>query len=282
MEKLVKSVVITIAALCLVTISQPKDCEASSKTLLTNKIKAKTSEEIKKVFYTDYDYDGSKEAFIITNRSDDAQTLWFSSPKEVKKIATAIIWTGKGRGICKVSKRQKLFLAEGSAGGSGSWSYCFYIKNGRAIQVKKAGEGLGQIKGKDFVIHPSAFDLVVDSTGVSTGHTWKAYYLKWNGKKFVEYVGKKMSLGALKKYKGANVYLKKVNNLGYKIREIYYRKNGIINVNLSKAMQDGIEQQNITFKVKGNKVSLQVNDKEGKNIVEKSSYGGRYNAKGFS
>lgn len=148
--------------------------------------------------------------------------------------------------------------------------------------MKKAGEGLGQIKGKDFVIHPSAFDLVVDSTGVSTGHTWKAYYLKWNGKKFVEYVGKKMSLGALKKYKGTNVYLKKVNNLGYKIGEIYYRKNGIINVNLSKAMQDGIEQQNIIFKVKGNKVSLQVNDKEGKNIVEKSSYGGKYNAKGFS
>lgn len=138
MEKLVKSVVITIAALCLVTISQPKDCEASSKMVLINKIKAKTSEEIKEVFYTDYDYDGSKEAFIITNRSDDAQTLWFSGPKEVKKIATAIIWTGKGRGICKVSKRQKLFLAEGSAGGSGSWSYCFCIKKWKGNTGEKS------------------------------------------------------------------------------------------------------------------------------------------------
>lgn len=281
MKQIFKYVVFTIAVLCLITIGQPKRCGASDKVVLVNKIKAKTSEKIKDVFYTDYDYDGSKEAFIITEKSENEQTLWFSSKKGIKKIATAMIWTGKGKGICKVSSNQKLFLAEGSAGGSGSWSYCFYVKNGKAIQVKKSGEGLSQVKGKDFVIYPSAFDLVVDSTGDSTGHTWKAYYLKWNGKKFVEYIGRKISLGTLKKYKGADVYLTKVKKLGYKIGDIYYRKNGIINVNLIKAIEAGIEQQNITFIVQGIKVSLQVNYKKGKDIVEKSSYGGKYSVKGF-
>ena len=281
MKQIVKYVVIAIAALGLITTNQPKKCEAASKAALVNKIKAKTSERIKEVFYADYDYDGLKEAFIITEKSEDNQTLWFSSEKEVKKIATAIIWAGKGQGICKVSNNQKLFLAEGSAGGSGSWSYCFYVKNGKAIQVKKSSGGLTQVKGKDFVIYPSAFDLVVDSTGVSSGHTWKAYYLKWNGKKFVEYIGQKISLKALKKYKGADDYINKVKKLGYKIGKIYYRKNGIINVNLSKLIEDGVEQQNITFIVQSNKVFLQVNYKKGKNIVEKSSYGGKYSAKGF-
>lgn len=281
MKSIIKYGIVALAALGLIITNQPKKCEAASKAALVNKIKAKTSERIKEVFYTDYDYDGSKEAFVITEKSKDNQTLWFSSQKEVKKISTAIIWAGKGQGICKVSNNQKLFLAEASGGGSGSWSHCFYVKNGKAIRVKKSSGGLTQVKGKDFVIYPSAFDLVVDSTGTSTGHTWKAYYLKWNGKKFVEYIGQKISLEALKKYKGADVYLNKVKKLGYKIGKIYYRKNGIINVNLSKSMEDGIEQQNITFTVKGNKVSLQVNYKKGKNIVEKSSYGGKYSAKGF-
>ena len=65
------------------------------------------------------------------------------------------------------------------------------------------------IKGKNFAIYPGAFDLMVDSTGMSVGHTWKAYYLKWNGKKFVEYTGKRITLTQLKKYDGASSILKK-------------------------------------------------------------------------
>lgn len=70
--------------------------------------------------------------------------------------------------------------------------------------------------------------------------------------------------------------------MGYKIGEIYYRKNGVINVNLIMEGEEGwIRYENITFNVKGSKISLKVNYKKGKNIIEKSSYGGRYSAKGF-
>lgn len=285
MKRTNRYVIIAMAVLCcLVTVGKEKECEASGKTLIINKVKEKTSEKIREVFYTDYDCDGLKEAFIITGKSDEEKTIWFSGEKEVKKLTdlSVSVWTGKGNGICKVSKNQKLFLAEGSAGGSYSWSYCFYVKNGRAVSVKKTSEGLTHIKGKNFAIYPGAFDLMVDSAGTSVGHTWKAYYLKWNGKKFIEYTGKRITLAQLKKYAGASSILKKINKMGYKIGEIYYRKNGVINVNLiMEGEESWIRYENITFNVKGSKVSLKVNYKKGKNIVEKSSYGGRYSAKGF-
>ena len=168
-------------------------------------------------------------------------------------------------------------MFETGAYGSGSVSVCYYVKNGKVVRVKKAGEQLTQRSGKEFVVYQTAFDYNSDGTG----HTWKAYYLKWNGKKFVEYKGKKISLSKLKKYKGATKYIKQIKKLKYKIGKIYYRSNGIINMNLSIKSGGCTQYENITLKVTGKSVKLQVNDKTGKNIVDKSSYGGRYQAKGF-
>ena len=52
-------------------------------------------------------------------------------------------------------------------------------------------------------------------------------------------------------------------------------------MNLSIKSGGCTQYENITLKVTGKSVKLQVNDKTGKNIVDKSSYGGRYQAKGF-
>lgn len=246
--------------------------------VLRNKIQEKTPDKISAEYYDDYDGDGKKELFAVTGSEDGPNEIWYASNVQVKRIYNDDLvvykWASQ---ICKVSKKQKLILFEIGGFGSGSISLCYYVKNGKVIEVKKAGEGLTQRSGKEFMVHPSAFDYSSDGTG----HTWKAYYLKWNGKKFVEYKGKKIALSKLKKYKGAKKYIRQLKKLGYKIGSIYYRKNGIINVNLSIKSGEMLQYENVTFIVQKKKVKLKVINKKGKNIVEKSSYGGRYRAKGF-
>lgn len=272
-----------LSVMCLCT--NAKKAEAYSKDELVEQVKKKTTDKVDQVYCTDYDYDGRQEAFIITVKSEDDQTLWFSSDQEVKKIATSVIWVDKAaQGICQVSPKQKIFVAEGSGGGSGSWSYCCYVKNGRAVLVKRAGEWLAHYSGKNFTIYQSAFDAMYDKDGkFYLGHTWKEYYLRWTGTKFVEYEGRKISRKQLEGYKGAGKYLRQAEKLGYRIGKIFYRKNGIINVNVSKKDKKGgdIDYENFTLNVKGKKVSLRICNKKGKNILERSSYHGIYKAKGF-
>lgn len=271
------------SVVCLCT--DTKKAEAYSKNNLVEKVKSLTSDTVDGVYYADYDYDGRREAFITTVKSEFDQTLWFSSDQEVKKIATSIIWVDKAaQGICQVSPKQKIFVAEGSGGGSGSWSYCCYVKKGRAILVKRAGESLSHSSGKNFFIYQSAFDSMYDGGDkFYLGHTWKEYYLRWTGTKFVEYEGRKISRKQLEQYKGAGKYVKEAERLGYRIGKIFYRKNGIINVNASKKDKKGgdIDYENFTLNVKGKKVSLRICNKKGKNILEKSSYNGIYKEKGF-
>lgn len=283
MRKCIYFAAILLSVVCLCT--NEKKAEAYSKDELVEQVKKKTTDKVDQVYYTDYDYDGSQEAFIITTRSEDDQTLWFSSGQEVKKIAASIIWVDKAaQGICQVSPKQKIFVAEGSGGGSGSWSYCCYVKNGRAILVKRAGEWLAHRSGKNFTIHQSAFDAMYDDFGkFYLGHTWKEYYLRWTGTGFVEYEGRKISRNQLEQYKGAGKYLRQAEKLGYRIGKIFYRKNGIINVNVSQKHKKGedIDYENFNLNVNRKKVSLRICNKKGKNILERSSYHGIYKAKGF-
>ena len=262
----------------LLVICAQSTAQAATKTSLVKKVQQRTKDTIKSVFYTDYDNDGSKEAFIVTQKMEDQQTLWFVSDQQTIKLKTAMLSSYKSNGICKINSKQKLFVIEGSAGGSGSWSYCYYVKNGKACQVKRAGEGLSHISGRDFVIYPSAFDSNFDSNGNWTGHTWKAYYVYWNGTGFKQYAGKAITEKKVRSYKNGEKYLNQIKKTGYKIGQIYYRKNGIININVYKKNKKwgDTDYNNVTLRVKGNKVALKFAYSKGKNIIEKSGYGGIY------
>lgn len=71
--------------------------------------------------------------------------------------------------------------------------------------------------------------------------------------------------------------------LGYNVGDIYKRSNGIINVNLHKydSMDDLVYNENITLRIKGKKVVLVVDNKKGKDIIQKSSQAGSYQAYGL-
>lgn len=271
---LVLGVILAMAVKVNVQISS-----AAVKEDLKDKLRKQISDNILYEYYDDYNGDGVNELFAVTGEKDNINQIWF-----VNDTYTECVYNnGKSvyyGNVFKVSDKQKLIVFETGAGGSGSWSVCYYLSEGKAVRVQKCGEGLSHISGKKFIVCPGEFDAMRDESGM-IGHTWKAYYLKWTGHDFKEYIGKQISIGKLKKYKNANKYLKQIKKMGYKTSSIYKRSNGIINVNIYLKEKQSILYDNITLKVKGKKVTLLVNNKKGKNIVEKSSYGGIYKAQGF-
>lgn len=146
-----------------------------------------------------------------------------------------------------------------------------------------AGEGIRQLSGKQFAVHPGTFDACKDDDfEYKTGHTYKRYYLKWTGTEFKEYVGKKITQKDFKEYKNGSSVLSKIKKAGYKVGKIYKRSNGIININCSKKDGSTTYYENVTVKLKEGKVKVVVCYKDGDNYVTKSSYGGSYEAKGYN
>lgn len=254
------------------------EAQAASKASLVKEVRAKAKKPILKTYYADYDGDGSRELFAITGKKESENAVWYAGNKGVRKVVKEEIsayYPGK-KGIYDVGGKQKLFIMEFGGYGSGSRSVCFYVKDGEAWEVKQSLEGLRQISGREFAIYPSAFDNG-KTDGIMDGHTWKPYYLKWTGKKFKEYQAKKISVSALKKYRGGKEIVKKIKKTGYKIKSVYYRSNGIIHVNVVYRVEKGnFSYENVNLSVKKNKVSLLVSYRSGNNIVEKSSHGGTY------
>lgn len=94
---------------------------------------------------------------------------------------------------------------------------------------------LSQISGKDFSVIHEAYDM--DYTdGIGTGHTWKPYYIRWNGKKFVEYKAKKITEDKFRGYDGAEDVLGQIRKIGYKVKTIYLRSNGLIHINVERKL----------------------------------------------
>lgn len=263
--------------------------KAESRNKLLTKVSRLTSSTIEKVYYADYDGNGSKEAFVITSESYDTNKLYFTCDDYAMEITPQDMglpsdemclykFEGTKHVICKIGKK-KMFVIEAGYGGAGR-SICLLVENNKVKNIEIPCFGLQQISGKKFTIHPREYDYTGDVQGKESmcGATFKAYYVRWNGTKFVEYKGKGISKAQFKKYKLGKKYLKKIKKLGYKVGKIYYRTNGIINVNVSKTKNAWVNYDNVTFKVKGKKLKLVIHNKKGKNIVEKSTYGGIYKA----
>lgn len=147
------------------------------------------------------------------------------------------------------------------------------------------GAYLEQLDGEDFAIYPDAYDNVY-MDGSWSGHTRKAYYLKWTGNGFEEYTAKEISVNELEKYDDAENIISRIKETGYEISSVYLRSNGIININVTQDFDSGRSYENVTLKIEDGKVHVVSTDPAGSNpdagdILEISSYGGIYEASGF-
>ena len=276
---------LVICAVFAVMLLLPNSANAASKSSLKKKLQNKTSQTIYIFRYADLDRHGTKEAVALTADSIDEYggyfraKLWYISDKKCYCFYSSsdlgiynLDFEGDMPMLWKV-KNAYLFKVEVGAYGSGSMSLVWRFTKKGARKVKVPGMDLIYRGNNKFYISDSAFDAMSDGTG----HTWKRYYLYWNGKKFIEYGGIRITETQLQKAKGASAILKAIRKKG-RIQKIYYRSNGIININYRDytTKTDWINY-NVTLKLKGKKVTYDTSIyPSGKTKLDKATDSGVY------
>lgn len=217
--------------------------------------------------YDDYDGDGKFEAFALTGAGDgsDGYTgeLWFVSEYSCEQLRSTSSYLGVSAGGPYSSK---VFMAEEWFGGSGSKSYLWYVRNGQPkyLNISTISD-FSYDGGNSFSAYPSAYDMMSDGTG----HTWKRYYYYFDSatERIREYGGLNITKAELLEFEGAEAILAQALDEGWEIGDIYYRANGVINVNLHKYDQYSGYNDNLT---------LHYDESSVVDTAESHYYGGSY------
>lgn len=227
-----------------------QDNEASLRTILTSQC---GSDNFYLFSYGDYDGDGTFEAFVLVGDSNDwggmTGDVWFVSNQHAERLQS-------GKSYCRLMQLGDtapiLFTAEENYGGSGSTGYLWCVKNGvpTTMDVGLLNGFTYSGSGNEYYAYPDAFDGMDDGTG----HTWKQYYFYLEPDTFqmCEYGGIYIERSDLERYANASIVLQNAETSGYEIREIIYRANGIVNVNLHTAFGDN---RFLTFQLSGNEAT---------------------------
>jgi len=191
--------------------------------------------------YEDYDGDGTFEAFAFVGKEQEPDVdesymgeIWFVNARGAKKLEA---YEHGYWGLINVhtfgkNKFAVLNLYATTGGCVSVWG----VHGGkpRHESISGVGGGLRQIDDTSFTLYHSTYDFDV-TDGISTGHTWKDYWFYWDGKAFHEYGGVEITEAQLRKCGGAAKILDGIKAEDETIGEIFYRDNGIINVNHFKA-----------------------------------------------
>lgn len=201
--------------------------EQEYRNVLSNKCPDK---EITNAYFGDFDKDGKFEmfAFVAEKGSENLTAdLYYVNYEGANCIQSGKSYYTQCNSFYKLSN-VTMFKTEEGYGGSGSVSHAWIVKDSsKVFNVDNTGEQLAKADDDDFFIHPSEYDIGLDGGG----HTRKPYYLHWNGEAFEEYGGIKISEEDLCKAKGGKAIIDKIKNDENIIGDIFYRKNGIVNIN---------------------------------------------------
>ena len=195
----------------------------------------------------DYDGDGVLEAFALmgAENGSDGYTgeIWYACAQGCFKLRDTNDYLKLG---AEGDDASRLFTAEEWHGGSGSVSHIWYVHDGLAKDLQvSAISGFSYDGGNRFSAYPDAFDMMSDGTG----HTWKRYYYYFDtaSERLREYGGLALTEAELAQLEGAGPILARVQGEGWRIGEIYYRANGVINVNLTRRESYGAVNDNLTL-----------------------------------
>lgn len=238
--------------------------EGDAEDILRRNLSGKAGTDSFPVFcYGDYDGDGAYEAFAISGYEDEDTGLngeiWFVNQTRCERLRASSSYL-------QAEASGGVFSAEEWFGGSGSTSYAWYVKNGAPRELSVSGlEGFTYDFGNQFSAYPSAFDMYSDGTG----HTWKRYYYYFDPRteSLREYGGLAITVNELLEFEGAEEILNDAVSQGWNIGEIYYRANGVINVNVSRYEESYDSYDNLT---------LHYDDARVVDTDESFSYGGNY------
>lgn len=196
--------------------------------------------------------DGSGSADMVYFVDGDKATLVFEKSEDDPLFYKGAIYAAK-------VKNGYIIVCESDYAATESLSYEWFInKKGEIKILPNMMMHLIYEGNNQFTALYSTYDMEFDDDmKFGIGHTWKNYDFYWNGKQFVEYGGKKISVNKLKSYTGGKKIVKEIlaANSDYKISSIYYRNNGRINVNLKSTYEGGYSYRNVTLKITKGKLT---------------------------
>lgn len=232
---------------------------------------------------SDYNRDGKPEAFALVGDEDEfgayTGSLYFVTENQVTPVVTdESFWPYHGdRRMLRFDSCD--FYLIGKYYTTGDATYIFGVnENGWYEHVfSLQGMALTQIsRSPRMTIVLSEYDREKDkTTELPSGHTWKDYYLYWDGD-FKEYGGIEISEADLLTCKGASEYVDMIRKAGCQIGRIYYRENGVININYSREDDVSIAYENMTLQLQGDTVTAVTVNEYDDDPLGKLSYGGVY------
>ena len=226
----------------------------------------------------DFDGDGAEEAFYLGGGYYDnylyaGQTiytqLWYADATGAMRLETANSENFSDIRVYDVGERSILCVEDNFA--TTSETHVWMVRDGQPERVHFAnGQQPGSIRQEDGLDFRFTFDAY-DAFGDGSGHTRKTYYMYWNGDGFTEYGGMRISEEQLRAVEGASPWLDAALAAGGELGEIYYRENGIVNVNYT--LPDGRENKNLTLRITDGVARLDYWQEE---TLEDSDQGGVY------
>jgi len=144
------------------------------------------------------------------------------------------------------AKNGKLFVVEDATAVTSGKLVAWFIGQGKVKRLADVGGNLTKTGANQFVACRSAY---------APAHSWKNYCFHWDGGKIVEYGGKKMSITHLKRARNGVRVIKAIRCKLGAITTIYYRSNGIINVNYKDSTGHGSRYDNVTLKYRSGTVT---------------------------
>lgn len=238
--------------------------ETKLRELLQTEIDKDTSgNDILTVVFEDFDDDGKSEMFALTGEESNATeeeilmgshntvgSLWFVTDKgasvlteETANVKISLFKPGK-RAYCLYEKSAELV----------SQSYVWGVNDGAAQEVI-SGQ-VGNITAENGVITGTLYandgDIyILDGEEIYTYATEKPYYFYESDNGIKEYGGLEITLDEFLRLDGAQAIIDEIEALDYEITTLYYRSNGLININYKQTTEDGYSFFNSTVRQEG-------------------------------
>ena len=197
----------------------------------------------------DYDGDGTMEAFVLVGEAVEpgfvwAGDLWFVNKDGAQFLTDGTEWGWSWVNINEVytfGKRKYMLITTLMAGDS-SYAMWWTVKNGKPCQdetISGRGGISEQPEGNEFTMNYGGwgsayeYNLADPEEGYRMGRTFHKYWFYYDGGAFHEYGGREITEQQLRRCAGAGKILDGLKAEGQTIGAIYYRGNGIININSS-------------------------------------------------
>ena len=219
------------------------------KEILTAKAEV-AAEEIRLFEMDDFDNNGEYEAFALVGDEPEydfdeegivAGNVWFVNKNDAVKLTDeyGMGFECKDRILDFGTTKYIIFSDEYA---TGVMTYAFEVNGNDVEEAPFSKRGAVQMQEDDsFRIVDSSYDAEYDPELDSTlGHTWKSYYFYYDrdNNSVKEYGGLEITDEKAKEIAGRDLVAECVKP-DDTLESIYYRKNGIININYSRPGENG-------------------------------------------